>query len=73
MVTPKIITFIYYLLLLAVLVAGISMLFTASNILAGLLTGILTIVLGSLGVRIYCEIFIVFFKMNEALQELKKK
>ena len=33
--------------------------------------GVLLFVLGPLGVRIYCEILIVFFRINETLTEIK--
>ena len=69
LVTPKIIVVIYYLLLLLVLVGGLATIFAAGQPLQG----ILAIVVGGLGVRVYCEICIIFFKMNEALQELRKK
>jgi len=68
MITPKIISIAYYLLLLAVLICGILSIFGGQ-----FLVGIGTLVFGSLLVRIYCELLIVFFKMNEALQELRKK
>jgi hypothetical protein len=68
MLTPKIIVIIYFLGLLGVLVTGVL------AILSGeLLKGVIVIAGGALIVRIYCEIFIIFFKMNEALQELRKK
>jgi hypothetical protein len=33
--------------------------------------GLLTVVLGPIVVRIYCEILILFFRMNETLTEIK--
>ncbi|MDR3298978.1 MAG: DUF4282 domain-containing protein [Candidatus Accumulibacter sp.] len=65
MITPKIITFIYYLALLGVVLAGI---FSGS-----ILWGVIIIVCGALSVRVYCELMIILFKMNEALQEIRKK
>lgn len=68
MITPKIIGFIYYLLLIAVVVSGI-----AAIVGGNFLPGIGILVFGGVLVRVYCELFVVFFKMNEALQELRKK
>lgn len=75
MLTPKIITIVYWLLLLAAVIGGIGTMFagyggvTASRFLLGLLY----IVGGAIGARIWCELLIVLFKMNEALQELRHK
>jgi hypothetical protein len=33
--------------------------------------GVLLFVLGPLGVRVYCEILIIFFRINETLTEIK--
>lgn len=38
-----------------------------------LIVGILYAVAGAVGARIWCELLIVLFKMNEALQELRNK
>lgn len=35
------------------------------------LKGLLLMVLGPIGVRIYCEILIIFFRINETLTEIK--
>jgi hypothetical protein len=68
MLTPKIITVIYFLTLAGVLIAGVVALIGGE-----ILAGILTIIFGAVATRVYCEILIVVFKMNEALQELRKK
>ena len=68
MITPKIITFIYWLLLVVVILGGLKSIFDGQFIMGlGMLIG------GSIGVRVWCELMIVFFKMNEAMQELKNK
>lgn len=68
MLTPKIITFVYWLLLLVVVFAGLGTMFRESFFLGlGILVG------GAIGVRIWCELLIVLFKMNEALQDIRKK
>ena len=65
---PKLITFLYYVGLVGLLVGGISAIF-AGNILQG----IIGTAVGVLLVRVGCEVWMVFFKMNEALQEIRKK
>ncbi|MDR1163632.1 MAG: DUF4282 domain-containing protein [Candidatus Accumulibacter sp.] len=68
MLTPKIITLFYYLMLIGVLIGGVVTIFSGE-----ILKGLLVIVLGAAFTRIYCEFMIVIFKMNEALQEIRKK
>ena len=68
MITPKIIVVIYVLSLIGVLVFGIGAIINGN-----ILSGLITIPLGALGVRVYCELFVVLFKINEALQEIRKK
>lgn len=71
MLTPKIITFVYWILLFLVVIGGLSSMFSGSFI--GFLLGILYMVGGAVAARIWCELLIVLFKMNEALQEISKK
>jgi len=68
MLTPSIITVVYWLLLLSVLVGGIGMMF-GQSFFAGL--GI--IVFGALGVRIWCELLIVLFKIHQNLKAIADK
>lgn len=68
MLTPKVITIVYWLLLASTLIGGLLTMFSGS-----FLTGLLTIVFGAIAVRIWCELLIVLFKMNEALQEIRSK
>ncbi|MCL2162119.1 MAG: DUF4282 domain-containing protein [Betaproteobacteria bacterium] len=75
LVTPKILTLIYWLGLVAVVISGVVTFFTSlfAGSLKGMAGGLLWILLGGLIVRLYCELLIVVFKMNEALQEIRKK
>ncbi|WP_024460110.1 DUF4282 domain-containing protein [Marinimicrobium sp. LS-A18] len=68
MLTPSIITVVYWLLLLSVLVGGIGMMF-GQSFFAGL--GI--IVFGAVGVRIWCELLIVLFKIHQNLKAIADK
>lgn len=72
MLTPKIITIVYWLLLLASLITGIVSMFSGYQGLTFLsfIFGIVTIAAGALGARIWCELMIVLFKINSNLQKL---
>ena len=67
MVMPKVITFVYWLMLVACVVAGLVTMF--SSFLAGL--GIL--VGGAIAARLYCELIVVLFKINESLAVIRDK
>ena len=75
MLTPKIITFIYWLLLLGAVIFGVSsMLGGYDGITFGkLLKGLVIILGGALGARIYCELMIVLFKIHENIKKLADK
>ena len=75
MLTPKIITVVYWLLLLAVVVGGIGSMFSGYGgfSFGSFFMGLLYMVGGAIGARIWCELLIVLFKMNEALQEIRRK
>ena len=68
MVMPKVITFIYWLALLGCVIGGLVTMFTSS-----FLTGLMIIIGGAIAARLYGEIFMVMFKMNEALQAIRNK
>lgn len=68
MLTPKIITVVYWLLLLFSVVGGLVAMFVQSFI-----AGLIYIVCGVLFSRIWCELLIVLFKMNDALQAIRDK
>ena len=71
MLTPKIITVVYWLLLLGSVGAGLSAMFSGyQNDYVG---GIGIIVGGVIGSRIWCELMIVLFKINENMQKLVNK
>jgi len=73
MLTPKLITFIYWLLLLGVLGYGLSSMFGGYGgfTFTKFLLGLVYIVGGAVAVRVWCELLIVVFKINENLQNLK--
>ena len=71
MLTPKIITLVYWLLLLGILVGGVLMIFGVIG--GGFIEGVLLIVFGSAGARIWSELTIVMFNINENLQRVADK
>lgn len=75
MITPRIITFVYWLLLLGVAFSGLGSMFFGFGgfSFAGFVRGLCIIGGGALGVRIWCELLIVLFKMNEALQDIRQR
>lgn len=70
MVTPKIITVIYWLLLVSILLSGLGAMFMNQG---GLFAGLGILIGGAIGVRIWCEMLIVLFKINANLQKIADK
>ena len=68
MLTPKIITAVYCVLLLGAVLGGLGTIFSGK-----ILIGLFGTVVGAVAARIWCELMIVLFKMNEALQDLRNK
>lgn len=68
MLTPKIITFVYWLLLLFVVIGAAGMIVTG-----GVVHGLILFFSGVVGTRIWCELMIVLFKINENIQKLADK
>lgn len=66
MITPVFIQVIFWLAVIGIVVSGIV---AISNGATG--SGLLLIVLGPLGVRIYAEILIVIFRINDTLTEIR--
>jgi hypothetical protein len=75
MLTPKIITFVYWLLLLAAAIGGLGAMFGGYEgfTIGKFFMGLLYTAGGAVAIRMWCELLIVLFKMNEALQELRHK
>ena len=72
MITPRLITIIYWILLAVVVIGGVGSMFATGGF-GGFLAGLIGIVVGVLFVRIWCELLIVIFKINEALQEMRNR
>lgn len=71
MLTPKIITFVYWLLLLGSVVSGVTTMFVGYD--ASFVYGLFIIVSGCIGARIWCELLIVLFKIHSNLQKIASK
>jgi len=72
MITPKLILPIYWFLLLGAITSG-WFFFELEFKVEPILLSVLLAVVGAVVVRVTCELFIVMFKINEALQEIKGK
>ena len=68
MLVPKVITFFYWVLLSVAAVSG-----AGTMVAGGVFSGLMVIVFGMVGARVWCELIIVLFKINEALQEIRSK
>jgi len=76
MVTPVIIQILFWIgAILCLIIGAIMVVYGATHYQWGqghyLWKGVLLFVLGPLGVRVYCEILIIFFRINETLTEIK--
>jgi len=68
LLTPKFITIIYWLMLAGIVIGGLYRIFGGYDgfSVSKFFIGLVFIVLGAIGVRVWCELLIVLFKMNEA-------
>ena len=68
MIMPKVITLLYWIGLFGCVIGGLVTMFTVS-----FFTGLAILIGGSIAARLYGEMIMLFFKMNEALQEIRHK
>lgn len=74
MITPRIITALYWLLLLASVVGGVAIAFSLGPLsLPGIATGLVVTSGGVLGARVGCELLIVLFKINESMETVSHR
>ena len=75
MITPLIIKILFWVGVALAVLSGIASIIGGANDSYGggkmVLMGLLTIVLGPLIVRIYCELLIVIFSVNDTLTEIR--
>lgn len=70
MLTPTIIKIIFWLGVIFFVITGLVAMFEGGVAILG---GLLTIILGPLFVRIYCEMLILFFKIHDSINALNDK
>jgi len=74
MITPRIITFLYWLLLLATVAAGVATAVSLGPLaFPGIAAGLVVIAGGALGARVGCELLIVLFKINESMETVSHR
>lgn len=75
MITPKIINFVYWLLLIATVLSGLGAMFGGYGgfSIGGIFAGLAMIIGGAIGIRIWCELLIVLFKIHENLKKMADK
>ena len=78
MITPVIIKVLFWLGILGCIIAGIFQIVMGSTMELGfggelVFMGIGYIVLGPIVVRIYCELLIILFSINDTLTDIKKQ
>jgi xanthine/uracil permease len=71
MLTPKIITLLYWVGLISVVTCGIAAMFGMFG--AGFWSGLAILVGGVIGTRLWCELLIVMFKINENLKAIANR
>ena len=69
MVTPKVITLFYWILLFAFITKGLGDIFLEGDFWRGLVW----VVGGSLASRVACEMVVILFRINENLNEINDK
>jgi membrane associated rhomboid family serine protease len=73
MITPMIIQIIFWIGVALSVIVGLFAIITSLSYGAplGALIGLLYMVVGPLVIRIYCELLILFFRMNDSLNQIK--
>lgn len=75
MLTPKIVTVLYWLGLIGVVIAALSTLFgfgygAYAGFFSRLISAVLILAFGGLAVRVYSELLIVIFRIHENLKKI---
>jgi hypothetical protein len=68
MVMPKVITLLYWIGLVICVIAGFGLMFSVS-----FWQGLGVLIGGSIACRLYGEMIMLFFKMNEGIQAIRNK
>ena len=72
MITPKLVNIFFWIGTIISVVIGLGLfIISLANINSqGIIIGFLTMLLGPLIIRIYCELMVVFFRINETLTDI---
>ncbi len=73
MLTPKVITFVFWLMLILVAIAGLGTMFGGGLTFLKFIFGLLVTASGAVSARISCEILIVMFKIHENIKKMAEK
>lgn len=78
MITPKIITVIYWLMLVTILISGLVAIFSTFSSYSGYNLPVVFMALGgiiggAISTRIGCELLIVLFKINDNIKKISDK
>ena len=70
MITPILIQILFWIAVAATVITGIAMIFTTRDA-PGIGAGVLVIIFGPIAARIYAEILIVLFRINDHLRRIQ--
>ena len=70
MITPILIQVLFWIVVAATVITGIAMIFTTRDA-PGIGAGVLVIIFGPIAARIYAEILIVLFRINDHLRRIQ--
>ena len=73
LITPKIIAWLYGLLLLAAVAGGVAAMLSVGATFPGVATGVVIVAAGAVAARVLCELLLVLFKINESMQAVSKR
>ena len=74
MISTKLIKLLYFILLIVVIIGAIITMFSRNPFTgqSNFLGGLLTLILGPIGVRVWAELMIVIFNINDNLAKIKE-
>lgn len=73
MLTPLIIQVLFWIGVIGCVIGGIGGILSAGNSSIRLSYGLALLIFGPIAVRIFCELLILFFRMNETLTDISNK
>lgn len=73
LITPRIIAWLYALLLISAVAAGGAAMLSVGATFPGFATGLVIVVVGAVAARVVCELLLVLFRINEHMQAVSKR